>query len=171
MQVFVTDKYPRQSAKNLDDGRISKMIVESAQLLSMAVYITRPHLYILHMSELYRPYNLNHPIIKDWLIKSTDKQMWLLDHLKYLLEEYQTRFDNKREHKTTDCYHALTVIYSGEKLKYDIDNLKFFNFAKRDSMGIDYTDIKCPIKAYQLYLNHRWEISERPVYINKVRIN
>lgn len=57
MNIFVTDISPIVSAQALDDKRVVKMILESAQLLSSAIFINSQSIY----NDIYKPTHLKHP--------------------------------------------------------------------------------------------------------------
>lgn len=55
--IFVTDHCPRISAQALDNKRVVKMILETAQLLSTAIFINTNMAY----DNIYKPTHLKHP--------------------------------------------------------------------------------------------------------------
>jgi len=57
VNIFITDISPLISAQSLDDKRVVKMVLESAQLLSSAIFINTGFIY----SDIYRPTHLHHP--------------------------------------------------------------------------------------------------------------
>lgn len=103
MNIFVTSVDPVACAKHLDDKRVVKMVLESAQLLSNALH--------LHgVSEA--PYKLTHkghPCTK-WAAEKRSHYMWLFDHFVALCDEYTYRY--KKIHK---CEQFFDVFMSHEK--------------------------------------------------------
>lgn len=102
MNIFITSTNPNIAATHLDDTRLNKMILETAQILS-----TNNHL--LNLS--YKPYKLthqNHPCTV-WARQSVQNALWLTDYLHALCTEYKHRFN--KEHKTSQhvssFYQAL----------------------------------------------------------------
>ncbi len=55
MQLFVTDINPAVCARHLDDVRLNKIIVESAQLISTS------HPELIHKP--YKATHINHPLV------------------------------------------------------------------------------------------------------------
>lgn len=77
MNIFATDECPVQSALNLDDKRIGKMLLESAQMLSTAV---RYHVEDkADCSCLYKAAYKKHPCTI-WTRQSIGNFTWLVDH-------------------------------------------------------------------------------------------
>ena len=96
------DTNPNVAATHLDDTRLNKMILETAQILST-------NNYLLNLS--YKPYKLthqNHPCTV-WARQSAANTLWLIDYLYALCTEYKHRFN--KEHKTSQhilpFYQAL----------------------------------------------------------------
>ncbi len=98
MQLFITNINPKICAKHLDDLRLNKIIVESAQLLSTAY----PEL----IDKPYKPTHVNHPLVK-WLLKSRMHYFWTVDYLKALCDERKTRFPNCKLHKTEERFKSI----------------------------------------------------------------
>ena len=76
MNIFYTDSSPLISAQNLDDLRLNKMIVESAQMLSTAV---RYHCWETEGMGIYKMSYINHPCTK-WVRENRANFSWLLQH-------------------------------------------------------------------------------------------
>lgn len=84
MNIFVTDPDPYVCANVLDDKRVVKMVLETAQLLSTAI----------HACGGVGPYkvtHLNHPC-SIWTRQSRANYDWLLQHFDALLMEYTDRY-------------------------------------------------------------------------------
>lgn len=89
MNIFVTSPDPYQCAEFLDNKRVIKMTLESAQLLSNAVTLNgRDGWY-----ELTHP---DHPCTL-WTQATRENYEWLLEHFKALCSVYADRFD--KQHK------------------------------------------------------------------------
>lgn len=117
MNIFVLDRNPFKSAVMMSDKHISKMIVESAQMMSTAhrfldgkaemTYVTRKshtksiHTHWLLDDErehvLYKATHIHHPCSK-WVRESSENYEWLLTHFVALNMEYTGRFG--KVHKT-----------------------------------------------------------------------
>lgn len=110
MQLFLPYPCPTLSAAALDDRRMNKAIIETAQFLSTACHITGivpPAL----PGEVYKKTHPRHPVTL-WAAHSRHNAFFALTHLFALLDTYSIRF-NKR-HKTTDI--ALTLAMLIDKL-------------------------------------------------------
>ena len=81
----MTDDCPKKCAEFLDNSRLRKMCLESAQLLSSAL---RLHGYT--GSDVYKITHKNHPSSK-WTRATRGNYQWLLAHFKALCEEYTRR--------------------------------------------------------------------------------
>lgn len=172
MNIFVTDKCPIKSAKNLDDKRVQKMAVESAQMLSTAIFWNGfPSLMNEHTPEIfeerkkmayslgiYAPYSPNHKC-NLWVKKTKGNYLWLLNHFSALCEEYEKR--TGYEHASKYLLHRLVM-----HMKYIPEGplTPFVNYAKNKKQGIDFTKIKNAIEAYNLYLCLKWERSKPKWY-------
>ncbi len=85
VNVFATSPDPVESARALDDRRLNKMIVESAQILSTSL-----HLNGLGTPELYRIAYAAHPVVK-WASRDPRHYAWLFRHFTALLDERRFR--------------------------------------------------------------------------------
>ena len=75
--LFLTSKNPEVAASHLDNLRLNKMILETAQLLSSACR----RLY-RENENLYKDTHLNHPCAI-WARKSEENYKWLLSYFLY----------------------------------------------------------------------------------------
>lgn len=87
MNLFASDPSPILSAQYLDDKRVVKMVLETAQLLSTAVHFGM----IFADGEVYRPAYANHPVAL-WVREHPAHIGWTYMHLQALLSEYEERF-------------------------------------------------------------------------------
>lgn len=131
MNIFATYSCPAKSAAALDDKRVVKMVLESAQLLNN---VAAGPLEFTHM---------DHPATL-WAKKSKDNYAWLLNHFYSLLREYSIRY--KKAHK-------YSVILPGIFANHfrDGHTLPPTNF-------VNITDLpELPTHAaYRLYLEMKW---------------
>jgi single-stranded DNA-specific DHH superfamily exonuclease len=112
MNIFYIDHNPYLAASSMADKHISKMIVESAQMLSTAhrVLDGQPYTHISKKGRKIKRYNhplfdhrlyqsayVNHPC-NVWIRESYENYIWLYDHFAALCREYELRFD--KTHKT-----------------------------------------------------------------------
>lgn len=146
MQIFALDPDPRECARQLDSRRVVKMVSETAQILSTALWLNG---YV--SSTLYKPTHRNHPCVK-WAAASRGNYAWLLDHWRALIAEYSRRYT--RRHKSSNLYREL-VTMSGRLPSGP--RQPFVNCAANKSLGIDYTWHSNVNEAYQFYLMAREE--------------
>ena len=90
MNIFILDTDPTKAATMLCNKHISKMILESAQLLCSA----HPNKHAP-----YKRTHYNHPCAK-WARASKQNYFWLLEHAYAMCREYTCRYG--RRHKSQD---------------------------------------------------------------------
>jgi hypothetical protein len=148
VNIFVTSDCPVECAKNLDDKRVVKMVLETAQMLCTA-------LNLANQKTPYKSTHANHPS-NMWARSTRSNWVWLWNHGVALCSEYTSRYG--RVHK------CESVIKSLFKLKAFIPEgplTPFANCAANKSIGVDYKHVKNTTLAYQLYLNDRWKADKR----------
>ena len=99
MNIFVTDIDPEISAQNLDNKRVVKMVLETAQMLSTALHV---------VGATYAPYKLthvNHPC-SIWVRETQGNYQWTLDHFEALLAEYSYRYN--KAHACESLYQVFS---------------------------------------------------------------
>lgn len=94
MNIFVTDRDPYLAAQALDNRRLVKMVLETAQILSTVMWDTDDW-------GPYRPTHRNHPCTR-WAGESLSNYAWLLEHFAALCTEYTHRYG--RVHASTKLY-------------------------------------------------------------------
>ena len=155
MNVFVTSKCPIECAKYLDTKRVSKMTLESAQLLSAAM---RKHGY--EGDGVYKISHENHPS-SIWARETRGNYEWLLAHFKALAEEYYAR----RGHWHKSFVELYETLSEGAKLIPEGELTPFANCAANESKGVSYKHLEDTHMAYKLYLEDRWTTDVRePVW-------
>lgn len=142
MNIFATSKCPVESAKYLDDKRVVKMVLETAQLLSNVM-----NLY--HKSGPYKLTHTYHPCTK-WAAESKINSNWLFRHFEALCLEYNKRYG--RRHK---CEQELYLIF--KEAFYDRSLPQPKQFVNCTS----YKGVKDTQLAYQAYLNDKWDTDRR----------
>ncbi|MCP3700806.1 MAG: hypothetical protein GY920_20255 [Aliivibrio sp.] len=148
MNIFVTSKCPTKAAKFLDDKRVVKMVLESAQMLSTAI--------TEHGGKApYKPTHKNHPC-NVWARKTRANYLWLLNHFIALANEYTSRY--QKIHKS---FNLLPQLLHGAEHIPNGKLTPFANCAAHAELGLSYKHIKDIEKAYQLYLNDRWDTDKR----------
>jgi len=148
MNIFVTNDCPVESAKHLDDKRVVKMILETAQMLSTA-------LRYYNVDVGYKSTHLNHPC-NVWARQNQSNFIWLYQHGIALCKEYTLRYG--KYHKSEQLIRGL-LIYKNNLPEGK--RTPFPNCAANKSLGINYKNMADVFKAYQLYLNDRWDKDKR----------
>lgn len=145
MNIFISDVDPVIAAQNLDDKRVVKMILESAQMLCTALHVNGA-------SQLakYKKTHENHPS-NVWARTSDSNYQWLLDHFKALCDEYEFRYS--KTHASFDLYSDLIA---GKSHIPAGPLTPFANCAARSDMCIDFKSETDVPTAYQKYLVARW---------------
>jgi len=138
MNLFVTAKSPVKCAINLDDKRLVKAVLETAQLLSTALGVG------------YKPSFTAHPVTL-WVCASKLHQVWTRAHLVALCEEYTFRF-NKRH----ACQDLLSQFKIETSLPATFTDIVFQNSARNLALGLDYTHLPVP-QSYKAYLLAKWK--------------
>ena len=181
MNIFYLDKDPIVAAEMSCDKHVTKMILESAQLLSTCHRVQDGTEYYdktangrkikrwRHPNKnmdaiLYKAGWIKHPSTL-WLFESAYNYLWLYKHFMALNEEWKKRYGHKVDH--------LAVQKLGELLKHPPTNSKINKIA---------TDIKpampeyCkvhgnPVESYRKYYReekkhlHKWTNREVPEWI------
>jgi len=110
MNIFVTSQLPTESARVLPDRHITKMPVETCQLLAI---VASPwyHNYGTIPKADDNPYSTekgafrNHPCTK-WVAESKHNAYWLIKHGMSLCDEFFLRYK-----KVHSCYRTLVHAY------------------------------------------------------------
>lgn len=148
MNIFVTDPSPIKSAQYLDDKRAVKMILESAQMLSTAIYS------VSGIREGIKPTHINHPC-NLWVRASRANYQWLYEHFCALMDEKLKRFPERPPHKY-ECYREIYKQYIN--IFPDEGLTPFVNCAASKAKNLSFTHIKNTFTAYKLYLCAQWEM-------------
>jgi hypothetical protein len=174
MNIFATFPCPEKSAIFLDDKRVNKMILESAQMLFTAIYY---HIYKLVEEEGkkvfyvkdpfddgwirgYKPTHVNHPC-NVWVRETRKNYMWLCSHFQCLItDNFENRY--KTLHKASKFLPLFTHY---RKVIPDGPLTPFANCAANDSKGVSFKHIEDVHLAYRKYLHARWETDKlRPTW-------
>jgi hypothetical protein len=149
VQIFVTDPDPVVCAKNLDNKRLVKMVLETTQILSTVVRSQSPELAAEW--NLYRSTHAHHPCVL-WTADSPAHFRWLVRHLVALSAEYTARYGRTHACQRFVQYFEQLSPQTGEPTW-------FANCARNRSLGLDFTDVTDTFLAYRLYLGRRNEVS------------
>lgn len=147
MNIFTTSPDPAECAAALDDKRVVKMCLETAQMLS--VWAQGP----------YKPTHVHHPCVV-WA-REARNWGWLYRHFHTLSATYNRRFG--REHKSWKvCAEHFSLTYRVNALDVAPPPLYWPNCARNTALGLDFTHIEDVPTAYRAYLNARWQRDKRP---------
>jgi len=147
MNIFITSKCPKECAKFIDDKRVVKMCLETAQMLCTAVNE-------MGGNAPYKSTHKNHPC-NIWARLTRSNWLWLWNHGKALCKEYTYRYGKK--HKCEDILDNII------QLSYYIPIgvlTEFPNCAANKSLGISYKHLETTL-AYKMYLKDRWASDKR----------
>jgi hypothetical protein len=147
VQIFASSQCPIESALALDDARVRKMIVESAQLMSGAVNI---HGGVAP----YKTTHVNHPCAV-WTRTNRENYMWLFQHFSALLGEYRDRFG-----RTHTCRDLIGDLFKGRLVIPYGPRTEFANCAANKELQLSYKHISPVTDAYREYLTTRWNMGK-----------
>lgn len=177
MNVFYLDKDPVAAAQALVDKHVTKMILETCQLLSTAHRVLDGEEYIgksksgrnvkrwklpdMREKTLYKATHVNHPSAK-WVRESIENYNWTVEHLIALCNEYNHRYG-----KVHKCWCRLTF-----PLASPPHNLKEWNWTEPPSaMAEEYIISDDPLTNYRNYYKngkaelHSWKKRNPPDWI------
>ncbi len=160
MNIFVTDRCPVQSARNLPDKHIVKMPLETCQMLSI-IYSD----WYYGVGKLYKqdgtPYRTSHGAFRNhpctqWAAANQNNLAWLILHGVALCDEYYQRYG-----KVHTCYD---VICQAQRIWYNcfdyeiVGDLsqasrKVVDFTRAMPESIKFDTTIDTITAYKQYLN------------------
>lgn len=143
MNIFVVDQDTMTCAKALDDLRLNKMIIETAQLLSTAM-----HEVGYTGNDIYKSTHRNHPCAV-WVRASSENYKWTLLYMSDLVEERQNR--TGKNHKS---YQIFNTLCGGAKMMPQGPLAPFVNCsAFKDDLIFE---------AYKMTLRMKWNADKRP---------
>ena len=143
MNIFVTSNCPKISAQALDNKRVVKMVLETAQLLSTAIFINNSD---VKYDNIYKPTHIKHPCTV-WAALNLGNWDWLFQHFVALCEEYSFRYYKQHASEKILPYLSKyrTYIKSGAMTE-------FANCTRSEALQIDCKHIKDTCEAYKQYL-------------------
>lgn len=174
MNIFASSKCPIQSAQALDNSRVVKMVLESAQILHTSLYFHNKSLYytaeytpiVIKNSKVlcsspktktayylfgvrtYAPSHINHVIVR-WARTSHGNYTWLLRHFQALCQEYTRRYG-----KIHKCEQYLSIFKEHANLLPTGSRTPFVNC----TVYKDEPDVHV---AYKKYLQDKWDNDKR----------
>jgi hypothetical protein len=155
MNIFVTSLDPKKAASHLDDLRLNKMILETAQLLSTAYR----HLFGEHPL-LYKNTHYNHPC-SIWARKNIYSYSWLVRYFDELSNEKMRRdllIKNKDSISSHKSWQNLYTLFHSQEIEYNNKiTMNFFTFN-----CTEFKNEKDLRIAYQKQLMKKWQNDLRP---------
>lgn len=148
MNIFVTSPCPKESAKFLDNSRVVKMTLETAQMLCSAFYELDSNTND-NITVPYKNTHRNHPCTV-WARSSKDNYHWLLEHGMALCNEYTSRYS--KIHKSEAVIRWCKE--NSNKLIFKIETTTpFVNCTTYDNNNV--------FIAYKNYLKDKWKTDKR----------
>ena len=152
MNIFVNSKCPKLSAQALDNKRVVKMTLETAQLLSADIFINSGIIY----DNVYKPTHLKHPC-NIWGSETVGNWDWLFEHFTALCEEYSFRY--KKQHASEKILPYL--LQHRSHLKNGAITA-FANCTSSEALQIDFRHIQDTCEGYKQYLTAKWHRDKLP---------
>mgnify|MGYP003335687260 CR=1 FL=1 len=174
MNIFAVDHSPEEAARSLCDKHVTKMIVESAQLLSTAHRLIDGEQYdgktlsgrnakrwrltdSSRDDRIYQATFINHPCAI-WARSCSSNYLWLAKHALAMCEEFELRYEHG--HKTKGL------------IEFFVDNLpvRILHGPLEDfalAMPEEYKDSGNTVKSYRDYYIHvkarlaQWKLPDR----------
>jgi len=157
MNIFVTDRCPIQSARNLPDKHIVKMPLETCQMLSI-IYSD----WYYGVGKLYKsdgvPYRTSHGAFRNhpctqWAAANQYNLAWLIAHGIALCHEYTARYHKR--HTCHDVIRQALVIYTRCFSHWPSSQAyrKVTSFTRAMPESIKFDTTIDTITAYKQYLN------------------
>ena len=159
MNIFATHKDPIEAAVwlwDLDQVRGRKMIIESCQLLSMAVYRLDCQYHKKHF--LYKPIKAHtNGMFVNWLLRSAENFNWLIKYTAILLFKYHK---SKKIHASHKIYVEIYEWFADSKNYNQFTGCAtlFVHYAQAKSKPeFSVTPEQCSDvhKAYRIYLKRQ----------------
>lgn len=142
MNIFAVSPDPVECAKALDDLRLNKMILETAQLICTGLRCRGSGM------DLYKSTHVNHPC-SIWVRENKSNYSWTFELFKAMIDEKLNRTG-----KMHACAKFMLKFADGVKLMPDGDITPFANCTPHKSQGV--------FDAYKLTLIDKWAADKRP---------
>ena len=147
MNIFVLDEDPWQAARYIDDVRLPKMCVESAQMMASALRrhgATDEQMPLTKAGKPYKGGYAHHPCTR-WAGDCEGNFNWLAHHAVALCEEYEKRFGKRHAcHDPILDMSALEMMLNPNR----VEPMSLTPFAQ--AMPDEYKDDDV-VKAYRSY--------------------
>jgi hypothetical protein len=144
MNLFLPSKSITVSVQSLDDKRVNKMILETAQLLSTAIRLLDPETTL----PIYKITHKNHPV-SIWVRSTVDNYIYAVNYFKVICEEYTYR--TGKVHKSSTLYPYF--------IEFMASNESFLTLGKGLTQFANCTEFKEDEvhTAYKKTLLAKWE--------------
>jgi hypothetical protein len=150
MNIFAVDKDVHLCARALDDKRLVKMTLETAQIMCTAMQ------HYGWPDTVYKPTHENHPVVL-WAKASPHNLSWVRNYLEALGFEYILRFGKTHKSYKDTMRERRELIGFGSMGQAT----EFANCTRRNGFGVDFRHVTPVTEAYKLYLNARWKNDKR----------
>lgn len=154
MNIFASHHCPIQSAHNLPNVLLNKMVVESCQILSTV------HHTLDGIQVGYKPTHSQHPSTV-WTRSTSANYQWLYAHFKALCEEYT--FRTGKIHKSSELLNVLGKLPTNIK-KAELEPFAMAMPDPHKRLGIFDQTV-----AYRSYLKEKyaeWACREKPIAVS-----
>jgi len=179
MNIFILDENPKKAAEMLSDKHVTKMIVETQQILMSTLYLKNgitnrkdfesKQDLVSNLTENFpreTPYKLGyyrHPCVT-WCLESDANIIWLLQHQKELLNQYTLRYNK---------IHSIQKIFDWYLSKY-FRNLNIFEPRTKFALAMpEQYRCKSSVISYRLYYIFekakiaKWNFTKTPDWFEK----
>jgi hypothetical protein len=146
LNIFAVSSEPDLCAQALDDRRLVKMTLETAQLLSSAVRHRLELAAAADVDALYKATHLNHPVSL-WVRAAGDNFDWTRRLLDSLLREYGHRFE-----RTHACVRIADALGASPQVS---------GMPRSWCNCTPFPDLPV-FDAYCAYLAQKWQADARP---------
>lgn len=175
MNIFFTSLDPKEAAEALDDKRLNKMILETAQLLSNATRHKIDEQPTWHdtLAEvglaadaglLYKKTHWNHPS-SVWARTSPKHYAWLVQHFSCLANEKRLR--DVQKGKPVDTWHlSYSKLYELFRFMAGPVNptISEVDITKAVAVDADLKERYGPVLAYRYHMARKWLADDNPVW-------
>nr|AWM95334.1 hypothetical protein [uncultured microorganism] len=152
MNIFAVSSNPNECARALDDQRLNKMIIETGQLLSTALYYWNEPEY----NQVYRRTHDNHPVNK-WVRENVNHFGWTFHLFMELITERQFRRDTN--HKTENLVQPFLNVVQRHGVMLPDTPEYFQNSSFYKSLPV--------CEAYRWTLIDKWNSDVRPSWTRR----
>lgn len=140
MNIFAVSSSPSECAKYLDNKRVNKMILETAQMLCT-------NLNMLGITTPYKSTHINHPCTV-WVRSTSSNYYWTTIYFFQLLLEYRNRTN-----KVHACSALINIVAEKEHLFPLGPRTPFVNCTPYPSTEVHL--------AYKMLLSDKWSTDKR----------